>query len=137
MVDRNHGWDVQSYGQPRTSLLGHLGLYVRDPDSRPLQHGGAAATIFDIVTSASLAPISSPGFWEYVGVSRTLNVTYLRPVRRRTKAVVTCEVLATGKRMATIRGVMHETKDGERAVGDVLCTCEHGKANIDPAPNKI
>jgi hypothetical protein len=29
-------------------------------------HGGAAALIFDMCTTAALGPVARPGFWEYV-----------------------------------------------------------------------
>jgi acyl-coenzyme A thioesterase 13 len=29
-------------------------------------HGGAAGVIFDMLTTAALAPLSKPGYWEYV-----------------------------------------------------------------------
>jgi uncharacterized protein (TIGR00369 family) len=116
-------------------------------------HGGAAALIFDICTSCTLAPIAYPGFWAAAGVSRTLNVTYLRPAPRGTKCLIECEVVHAGKRLCErlglasavwlriwwltflvvlgmVRGIMKREEDGA-----VLCTAEHGKASIDPLQN--
>ena len=62
-------------------------------------HGGCASTIFDICTSTALIPISKPGFWQFVGVSRTLNVTYLKPVAVGETVIIECEVVAIGKRL--------------------------------------
>lgn len=55
-------------------------------------HGGAQAAIFDIVTTLALAPIARPGYWMYAGVSRTLNVTYLRPGPVGEKILIEAEV---------------------------------------------
>jgi acyl-coenzyme A thioesterase 13 len=55
-------------------------------------HGGAQATIFDILTSLTLSTIAKPGFWLFGGVSRTLSVTYLRPAPSDEPIIVECEV---------------------------------------------
>ena len=62
-------------------------------------HGGCAATIFDVCTTTALAPIAAPGFWAYAGVSRTLNVTYLRPIPKGEVVLVESEVVHAGKRL--------------------------------------
>ncbi|KFY77019.1 hypothetical protein V501_08493 [Pseudogymnoascus sp. VKM F-4519 (FW-2642)] len=90
-------------------------------------HGGCAATIFDIATTAALVPVSKPDFWKFVGVSRTLNVTYLRPVPVGETVIIECDVIAIGKRLSTITGTMKRKSDGA-----LTCICEHGKVNIDP-----
>ncbi|KAH8804995.1 putative acyl-coenzyme A thioesterase 13, partial [Xylogone sp. PMI_703] len=90
-------------------------------------HGGCTATIFDFLTTCALAPIAREGFWAYAGVSRTLNVTYLRPVPLGEEVVIECEVVHAGKRLCALKGVMKRKRDGA-----VLAICEHGKASIDP-----
>jgi len=63
-----------------------------------VMHGGAAALIFDMCTTSALGPLARPGFWEYIpdfsflhcprlilcsflgGVTRTLNISYLRAI---------------------------------------------------------
>lgn len=42
-------------------------------------HGGAQASILDYVTSTALVTIARKDFWYSAGVSRTINMTYLRP----------------------------------------------------------
>ncbi|KAK3353511.1 HotDog domain-containing protein [Lasiosphaeria hispida] len=96
-------------------------------------HGGCIATLFDYCTTMPLALVSRPGFWHYLGVSRTLNTTYLRPVPVGTEVLIECEAVQVGRRLASLRGVMwragHE--------GEIFATCEHGKFNTDPEPAKI
>lgn len=92
-------------------------------------HGGCAATLFDWATTLPLALVNKPGFWQYLGVSRTLNVTYLRPVPSGCEVLIECEVVQLGKRMCTIKGVMKRKQDGA-----IMAVCEHGKFNIDPEP---
>jgi len=64
-----------------------------------------------------------------LGVSRTLNCTYLRPAPLGAEVLIECEVVAVGRRLVQLRGVMRRP-DGER---EVYATCEHGKFNIDPS----
>lgn len=64
-------------------------------------HGGASATLFDYCTSMALVPVSREGFWNFVGVSRTLNVTYLRPMPTGTIVLIECEVIHAGKKLCT------------------------------------
>jgi len=84
----------------------------------------------------SLHLISHPGFWQYSGVSRTLNVTYLRPVPIGTTVDIECEVVHAGQRLCSLRGVLRNTtNDGTK--GLVLAICEHGKVNTDPPVQKL
>lgn len=92
-------------------------------------HGGAAASLLDFCTSMALVLVSKPGFWQTMGVSRTLNTTYMRPVPAGMEVLMHCEVLQVGKRLCALRGTMRRKSDGE-----LLCVCEHNKANIDPDP---
>ncbi|OTB08939.1 hypothetical protein M426DRAFT_316235 [Hypoxylon sp. CI-4A] len=99
-------------------------------------HGGCAATILDLCTSMPLHLISKPGFWQYTGVSRTLNVTYLRPVPVGTTVYIKCEILSAGRNLCAIRGEIRSiAKDGRE--GPLLVVCEHGKANTDPPVGKL
>lgn len=60
------------------------------------------------------------------GVSRVLDVKYVRGCRVGEEVRVECEVLHVGRQAAALRGVI---KDG---AGRVMSTCEHDKTNIDP-----
>lgn len=95
-------------------------------------HGGCAATIFDYCTTLPLTLINKPGFWYYLGVSRTLNTTYLRPVASGEKVFIDCEIVQAGKRLCTLKGTMRRQSDGM-----VMVVCEHGKFNTDPSVEKI
>ncbi|KAM0524540.1 hypothetical protein ACHAPE_000637 [Trichoderma viride] len=92
-------------------------------------HGGAAATLLDFLTSTALSLVSKPGFWQMMGVSRTLNTTYMRPIPAGMEVLIHCEILQVGKRLCALRGTVRRKSDGE-----LLCICEHNKANVDPDP---
>lgn len=66
------------------------------------------------------------------GVTRTLNVTYLRPVPLGETVLVECEVVHAGKRLCALKGVMKRESDGA-----ILTSCEHGKVSIDPEVGKL
>ena len=84
-------------------------------------HGGAASTIFDNLSSTAQYTISRPGFWHNLGVTRTLVVSFFRPMPVGTNVVLICEVVAAGKRLAQVKATM-KTKDGK-----VCASCFHEK----------
>ncbi|KAK1756000.1 putative thioesterase superfamily member [Echria macrotheca] len=96
-------------------------------------HGGCTATLFDLCTSSALFLVSRPGFWNYLGVSRCLNVTYLKPLPVGTRVLVECEVVSIGRRLAHLRGVICD----DEGLGVVYATCEHTKVNTDPDVAKV
>lgn len=69
----------------------------------------------------------------FAGVSRTLNVTYIKPVPVGEKVVIVSEVVSAGKRLCVLKGTMR--RGDER--GEVLAICEHGKVSIDPVMSKM
>lgn len=80
-----------------------------------------------------LTLVNKPGFWFWLGVSRTLNVTYLKPIPLGEEILVEAEILSIGRKLVTIRGTMTRAGDGT-----LLAVCEHGKVNTDPeASSKI
>ncbi len=89
-------------------------------------HGGAVAMVFDMCTTMTAAPLARKDFWWFGGVSRTLTITYLRPVRKNTELLIECEILQQGKRLSTIRGNMRDKKTGA-----LLSVAEHNKVSID------
>ncbi|KAF2155676.1 hypothetical protein K461DRAFT_290679 [Myriangium duriaei CBS 260.36] len=90
-------------------------------------HGGAHSTIFDILTSFTTAVIARPGFWLLGGVSRTLNVTYLRPAPSGEPMLIECEIIHAGQRLALMKATMRKKSDGA-----IISICEHNKVNADP-----
>lgn len=95
-------------------------------------HGGCTATLFDFCTSVALAPLSRQGHWAYLGVTRTLSTTYLRPAPCGGAVLIECEVVQLGKKLCALRGTMTAEEDGA-----VLAICEHGKVNTDPPATKL
>lgn len=92
-------------------------------------HGGAACTLLDSLTSTALTVIARPGFMDSGHVSRTITMTYLRPVPAGTKIMIECVVVAAGKNTANVTGTI-KTLDGK-----VCVTCVHDKAVFSTRPN--
>lgn len=92
-------------------------------------HGGCISSLFDFTTTLALLLVSRPGFWESMGVSRCLNVTYLRPAPEGTELLIECEVTHVGKSLAALKGTMRRKSDGK-----ITATCEHTKVNVDKRP---
>lgn len=86
-------------------------------------HGGAAATIMDLLTSTVLATIAKPGFLDGGHVSRTITMTFLRPVPNGAIARIECEVQSAGKKTANIHGKLYVN-------GKLSIICMHDKAVI-------
>lgn len=55
-------------------------------------HGGLSAGIYDAATTALLELIRKPGFWMRFGMSRSLNVTFIRPAVEGEMLLMDCEV---------------------------------------------
>ncbi|APA05346.1 hypothetical protein sscle_01g001160 [Sclerotinia sclerotiorum 1980 UF-70] len=97
-------------------------------------HGGCISTVFDACTSVALMGRYSDAKWGGGGVSRGLNVTYLKGIivkdeigegEGENDVLVECEVVGgVGKRNVVLRGTM------KRRNGQVLAICEHSKVNI-------
>ncbi|KAL5119032.1 hypothetical protein ACEQ8H_002956 [Pleosporales sp. CAS-2024a] len=95
-----------------------------------VMHGGAAGVIFDMSTTTALCPLARPGFWEFMGgVTRSLNISYLKAVPIATKVRLNSKVVSVGKQMAMIRGDM-KSLDGTTT----YCTVEHHKVNVPVQP---
>lgn len=96
-------------------------------------HGGCAATLFDYLTTLPLNVVARPGgYWQRLGVSRNISVTYLRPVTVGDEVLIETEIVQVSKRMAVLRGTMRRKSDGKIAM-----TCEHQKVNIDKDAHKL
>lgn len=93
-------------------------------------HGGAAGVIFDMATTSALCPVAKPGYWEFMGgVTRSLNVSYLKAVPINITVLIRSKVVSVGKQMAMIQGTM-TSLDGKVT----YCTVEHHKVNTPVLP---
>lgn len=95
-----------------------------------IPQGGAQSTFYDLCTSLTLMGIGKKDFWINGGVSRCLNVTYLRPAPEGTELEMETEVVTAGKSLAMLRGVIRRASDGAP-----ISTCEHNKAAVASKPN--
>lgn len=84
-------------------------------------HGGCACTILDALTSTALVTLAKPGFLDGGHVSRTITMTYLRPVPIGSKVKIVCEAVAAGRSTANVKGEI-------LIDGKVCVTCIHDKA---------
>ncbi|KAF1981808.1 thioesterase family protein-like protein [Aulographum hederae CBS 113979] len=115
---------------PEGSVLFEMTIGKNFSNLNDVMHGGAAGVIFDMSTTTALGPLSRPGFYYFLGgVTRTLNISYLRAVPTGTTVRLRSWVTSVGRTMAMIRGEMTSV-DGKL----VYCTAEHHKVNLDPKP---
>ncbi|KEF54637.1 uncharacterized protein A1O9_09079 [Exophiala aquamarina CBS 119918] len=114
--------------EPEGRVVWELEITEFYANQNGVMHGGAAGVIFDMCTTTALCPISRPGYWEFqAGVSRSINISYLRAVPLNTKVHITGRVAQHGRTMALIRGDM-TSPDGKT----IYATCEHHKVNVPP-----
>jgi acyl-coenzyme A thioesterase 13 len=87
---------------------------------------GGHTTIFDSLSALAMIPLVRESYWDNgLGVSRTLNVTYLEAANLGERVVVFCEVVSATVEMCLIKCTMSRKSDGRR-----LSVCEHGKVNL-------
>lgn len=72
---------------------------------------------FDLPTSITIVACNFSG-WESTGMTRRLDVTYLKPPVEGDDLILESEVLSIGRRLATIRGVLKRER-GWGCVGDL------------------
>ncbi|ODH48324.1 hypothetical protein GX48_05525 [Paracoccidioides brasiliensis] len=95
-----------------------------------VMHGGAYGVIFDMCTAISMNPIAREGYWEFLaGVTRSLNISYLKAVPIGTTIRIRANVVQHGRTMALISAVM-ESPDGKV----VYATAEHHKVHVPAQP---
>ncbi|CAN8104581.1 unnamed protein product [Discula destructiva] len=91
-------------------------------------HGGAAGVIFDMLTTIALGPVARPGFWVFLGgVTRTLNISYLKAVPINTTVIVHAYCYQVGRTTAYIKGWM-TSEDG----ATTYAVCDHHKIHTPP-----
>ena len=84
---------------------------------------------YDMCTSTALLAMGSRDFWINAGVSRTLNVTFLRPAPEGEDCLLLCEIVSMGKSLSLLKGVITREKDGA-----IISMCEHDKAAVTSKP---
>lgn len=84
-------------------------------------HGGMACIVLDNLTSTALLTLAKPGFLDAGHVSRTITMSYLRPVPVGSKVEIVCEVVQAGRNTANLKGEI-------RVGGRTAVTCTHDKA---------
>lgn len=82
--------------------------------------------IFDMATTCALGPLAKPGFWDFMGgVTRCLNISYLRAVPIGIKVRLYCQVMHVGRTAAMLHGEM-TSLDGKV----VYCTAENQRIAV-------
>lgn len=94
-------------------------------------HGGCACTILDNLSSTTLITLAKEGFLDAGHVSRTITMTYLRPVPAGTKVKVIADAVAAGKRLAHCKAEIRTMDD------KVAVTCVHDKAVVPKQQAKL
>jgi acyl-coenzyme A thioesterase 13 len=132
-------------------IVPHLSIHSHDPSPPPHaritfrfnvlpihgnmlnhMHGGCVATLFDHLSTMPLYLIQKSGFWVWLGVSRSLNVNYLRPAVVGTTVEIDCRIVQAGKSLCLLKATMRSLgRDGKE--GEVLAECTHDKVNTDRA----
>lgn len=97
--------------------------YANNPVGGGETHGGAVTTFLDNLTSITL--LASKRYWGQ-GMSRTMNVTFLRTPKQGDRCVIEAEVLHIGRQVATIHARMRREVDGV-----LLACCTHEKIRVD------
>ncbi|ODH48955.1 hypothetical protein GX48_04888 [Paracoccidioides brasiliensis] len=128
----NRGWDLPALRATKlvkvASGMAEFEFTVTEQLCNPMGilHGGCASTILDILTS--LATLTVPGNDGMVrALSRTLTMTFLRPVPVGTKTRIVVELVAMGRKFVHCKGSIL-TMDGKICVG-----CVHDKAVVQAA----
>lgn len=89
-------------------------------------HGGAIATVIDLVSSLALAPLSKPGQFVMLGVTRSLQITYISSASAGDVVLLDNEVISFGRRLACIRTTVRN-----KATGKTVAYSLHDKVNTD------
>ena len=80
----------------------------------------------DMFTTTALAPIARPGYWDFMGgITRNLNITYLRTLPMDSTVLFRSRVIQHGKTTALIRGEV-VSEDGAK----LYATADHHKINV-------
>ncbi|OJD16849.1 hypothetical protein AJ78_03039 [Emergomyces pasteurianus Ep9510] len=124
-------YESATYGpHPRNTYL----LTVTEPFCNKVGalHGGCATTLIDVTSTGLLIALSKPGQFSRGGVSRALNVKFVRPAPMGVEVRIVNELVHMGKRLALVRSEIRRVDTG------ALCVVgEHDKVNTDPEEGKL
>ncbi|OAX81469.1 hypothetical protein ACJ72_04186 [Emergomyces africanus] len=124
-------YESATYGpHPRASFLVTVTQSLCNQEGA--LHGGCAATLIDITSTGLIMGASKPGFFSYGGVSRSLNVKFVRPVPKGVQIRIVHELVHAGRRFALVRSEIRRVDTGE-----VCVVGENDKINSDPAVEKL
>lgn len=98
-------------------------FYTNNPVGEGETHGGAVATLFDNSTSITL--LATKRYWGQ-GMSRSMNVTYLRTPKEADQCLIEAEFVHIGRRIATIHGRL--MRESDRVL---LAVCLHEKMRVE------
>ena len=90
-------------------------------------HGAAITLFFDGCTTVAM--LASTRYWGSTGVSRTMNVSFVRSPKTGDKVILEAEVVQMGQIVCTLRGVLRRA-DGDK---EVLALCTHEKVRVGEA----
>lgn len=96
---RNHISIVSASLEPTARVIARFTVSPSMCNGIGIMHGGATATIFDNCTSLPLILVSKEGFWDWTGVSRSLNVVYLEAAREGEEIELEAELIKATKRL--------------------------------------
>lgn len=83
--------------------------------------------MIDVLTTTILLGMGEPGKFSIGGVTRSLDLKFLRAVPVYVEVAIVCEVVHIGRRLALLKAEIRRTD-----TGDVCIVGEHDKANTDP-----
>ena len=90
---------IRATAKPTATTVFELTITQAFTNRMGNMHGGAIATVYDMCTTMTAAPLSRRDFWWFGGVSRTLSVTFMRPVKMGMRVIIESEVLQMGTRL--------------------------------------
>ncbi|EER42590.1 thioesterase [Histoplasma capsulatum H143] len=92
----------------------HQGEKQNDTYKVGALHGGCATTLIDVTSTGLLIALSKPGHFSLGGVTRTLNVKFVRPAPMGVEVRIVNELVHAGKRLALVRSEISRVDTGER-----------------------
>lgn len=81
-------------------------------------HGGATATMLDGLQMCTQSLIMSQEHWQHGGVTRNLQVTYFKPLKKGQSVIVNSQILQSSKTISTLRCELRDAHNN-----DLLASC--------------